>query len=114
MELTSQGVGTYWYQAPECFETGTKARICSKVDVWSAGVILYEILYGQRPFGHNMPQERVLKEQVIVNATAVNFPSKPNVSQDCREFIKKCLEYSQDNRWDVFEAFNSNFLTGKK
>lgn len=54
MELTSQGVGTYWYQAPECFENGAP-RISSKVDVWSAGVIFYEMLYGRRPFGHDMP-----------------------------------------------------------
>jgi tousled-like kinase len=53
MELTSQGVGTYWYLPPECFDQSPK--ISSKVDVWSAGVIFYEMLYGKKPFGHNMP-----------------------------------------------------------
>ena len=33
LELTSQGVGTYWYQAPECFDTGTIPKINSQVDV---------------------------------------------------------------------------------
>lgn len=34
IELTSQGVGTYWYQAPECFQTGhLPPRISSKVDI---------------------------------------------------------------------------------
>ena len=113
MELTSQGVGTYWYQAPECFELGNP-RISSKVDVWSAGVIFFELLYGRRPFGHNMPQERVLKDQVIVHATSVTFPPKPFVSTECKEFIRKCLEHDQDQRWDVFEAFNSTYLQAKK
>ena len=115
MELTSQGVGTYWYQAPECFETGTSPpKINNKVDVWSAGVILFEMIYGQKPFGHNMPQEKVLSDQVIVKATSVTFPNKPVVSPECKEFIKKCLEYRQEDRWDVLEAFNSPFVQGKR
>ena len=115
MELTSQGVGTYWYQAPECFETGTAPpKISSKVDVWSAGVILYEMIYGQKPFGHNMPQEKVLSEQIIINATSVTFPAKPAISNECKEFIKKCLEYKQEDRWDVNDACNSAFVTSKR
>lgn len=115
LELTSQGVGTYWYQAPECFETGSSPpKINSKVDVWSAGVIFFELLYGQKPFGNNMPQEKVLKDQVIVKATSVNFPNKPNVSSECKEYIRKCLEYNVDERWDVIEAFSSSYLQGKR
>lgn len=47
MELTSQGAGTYWYLPPECFIVGrTPPKITSKVDVWSIGVIFYQMLYG--------------------------------------------------------------------
>ena len=54
MELTSQGAGTYWYLPPECFERGEKPpQINNKVDVWAVGVILFQMLYGRRPFGHN-------------------------------------------------------------
>ena len=59
MELTSQGAGTYWYLPPECFEPGTP-KISSKVDVWSAGVIFFQMLYGKRPFGHDLSQVSVL------------------------------------------------------
>lgn len=45
MELTSQGAGTYWYLPPECFHMKgpNPPRISSKVDVWSAGVIFYQV-----------------------------------------------------------------------
>lgn len=47
LELTSQGVGTYWYLPPECFLTGDMPpAISSKVDIWSLGCIFYEMLFG--------------------------------------------------------------------
>lgn len=54
MELTSQGPGTLWYLPPETFHEQPMASC--KVDVWSAGVIFYELLYGRKPFCHGIPQ----------------------------------------------------------
>eukprot|EP00742_Colponemidia_sp_Colp-10_P009213 GILJ01010031.1.p1 GENE.GILJ01010031.1~~GILJ01010031.1.p1 ORF type:complete len:543 (-),score=104.09 GILJ01010031.1:117-1700(-) len=111
MELTSQGAGTYWYLPPECFETGRQPpMISSKVDVWSAGVIFYQMLYGQRPFGHNMSQEKILSERTITNATSVQFPPKPVVSAECKDFIRKCLSHRQELRFDVHGAYNDPYL----
>ena len=54
--LTSQGVGTYWYLPPECFQFGSDRapRISSKVDIFSIGVIFYQLVIGKKPFGHKM------------------------------------------------------------
>jgi len=104
VELTSQGVGTYWYLPPECFNP-KYPQISTKVDVWSVGVIFYELLYGCKPFGHNMSQERILKEGIILNLKDVEFPSKPSVSAETKDFIERCLEYFQENRIDVIEAW---------
>lgn len=58
IELTSIGVGTYWYLPPETFENGPDENIISeKVDVWSTGVIFFELLYGQKPFGNGMKKK---------------------------------------------------------
>jgi len=48
-ELTSRGAGTYWYLPPECFEA--RPVISSKVDVYSLGCIVFQMVYGKKPFG---------------------------------------------------------------
>ena len=47
VQLISQGVGTYWYLPPECFEDKKSVDISSKVDIWSVGVILFEMFLGK-------------------------------------------------------------------
>jgi calcium-dependent protein kinase len=39
--------GTLFYRAPEIFTGGGYDE---KVDVWSAGITLYETIYGKTPF----------------------------------------------------------------
>eukprot|EP00898_Chlorokybus_atmophyticus_P002224 jgi/Chlat1/3001/Chrsp2S04716 len=111
MELTSQGAGTYWYLPPECFEmSGKPPRISSKVDVWAAGVILYQMLYGRRPFGHDLSQEKILREETIVRSRGVEFPPKPVVSNEAKEFIRRCLTSKQQDRPDVLAAATDPYL----
>ena len=67
--------------------------INSKVDIWSVGVIFFEILFGQKPFGHDKSQQVILQDQIILNAREVFFPPKPLISDSCKDFIRKCLAY---------------------
>eukprot|EP00347_Sterkiella_histriomuscorum_P024033 403332537 len=114
IELTSQGVGTYWYQAPECFiNNGRPVHIDSKVDVWSVGVIFFELLFGQKPFGHDKSQQAILQDQTILNSREVVFPLRPTISDSCKDFIRKCLAYHQEDRYDVYEAYYSPYLKGQ-
>ena len=108
MELTSQGAGTYWYLPPECFEDN--ARISTKVDVWSMGVILYQMLFGKRPFGEGRSQERILQEGIIRHATQVDFPDVPKVSEEAKDFIRMCLTANQSLRPDIGELVNHRYV----
>lgn len=57
-----QVVGTYGYAAPEYIETG---HLKSQSDIWSFGVVLYEILTGRRVLERNRPtMEQKLLEWV--------------------------------------------------
>ncbi|KAJ8750344.1 hypothetical protein K2173_014259 [Erythroxylum novogranatense] len=114
MELTSQGAGTYWYLPPECFELSRTPLISSKVDVWSAGVLFYQMLFGRRPFGHDQTQERILREDTIIKARRVEFPSKPTVSGEAKELIRCCLTYNQAERPDVLTIAQDPYLTYSK
>uniref|UniRef100_A0A914R7L5 Protein kinase domain-containing protein n=1 Tax=Panagrolaimus davidi TaxID=227884 RepID=A0A914R7L5_9BILA len=107
IELTSQGAGTYWYLPPETFKD---AKISTKVDVWSVGIICYQCIYGKRPFGHDQTQRRILYEGTILKATVVNFPTKPIVSQIAQDFIRKCLQYEPSDRADALELSRHDFV----
>jgi tousled-like kinase len=115
MELTSQGAGTYWYLPPECFVIGKEPpRISSKVDVWSVGVIFYQCLYGKKPFGHNLSQASILKQNTMLNATDVNFPQKPTVSHEAKLFIQRCLTYRKEDRPGVLTLSDDPYFKPKK
>ncbi|KAJ0083232.1 hypothetical protein Patl1_30277 [Pistacia atlantica] len=142
MELTSQGAGTYWYLPPECFELSKTPLISSKsictvyltvglsrhmVDVWSAGILFYQMLFGRRPFGHDQTQERILREDTIIKARKVEFPSRPAVSNEAKtpvmhffisflgysmqDLIRRCLTYNQAERPDVLTLAQEPYLT---
>ncbi|KAK9144772.1 hypothetical protein Sjap_004675 [Stephania japonica] len=55
-------VGTYGYAAPDYVETG---HLTTKSDVWSFGVVLYEVLTGRQSLDRNRPRmEQKLLEWV--------------------------------------------------
>ncbi|KAI4809717.1 serine/threonine-protein kinase tousled-like 1-B isoform X2 [Gymnodraco acuticeps] len=111
MDLTSQGAGTYWYLPPECFVVGKEPpKISNKVDVWSVGVIFFQCLYGRKPFGHNQSQQDILQENTILKATEVQFPAKPQATTEAKAFIRRCLAYRKEDRFDVHQLCSDSYL----
>ncbi|KAK4757820.1 hypothetical protein SAY87_019121 [Trapa incisa] len=51
--VSTAGVGTLGYAAPDYIESG---HLTSKSDVWSFGVVLYEVLTGRRSLDMNRPK----------------------------------------------------------
>merc|ERR1711871_351591 len=102
IELTSQGAGTYYYLPPECFER-QNPRITPKVDVWSLGVIVYQMLCGRKPFGDGQSQERILADGLILNAdrNQVTFPENIKLSDEAKNFVRACLTRDHRIRPDV-------------
>ena len=52
--------------------------------------------------------------QTMLNVRGVEFPSKPQVSNEAKDFIRRCLEPRQSDRPDVVQICASAYLRQKK
>jgi serine/threonine protein kinase len=72
--------GTIAYMPPEALMTDTSGRYLydydEKSDVWSAGVILYEMCYSESPF-HNTESIEELEREIIGTQGITEFPRTP-------------------------------------
>lgn len=78
--------GTPLNMAPEILE---KKLYNVKADIWSLGVILFELITGFPPFKANTKSE--LKANI--KKGEFKLPKEYDVSMECLDFINKCLQY---------------------
>ena len=111
-DLTSQGTGTYFYLPPECFLMDDNIKINQKVDIWSLGIIVYEMLFGNKPFNNDLSPNKYVKEKIYENMKDLSFENNYNVkiSEECKIFLRKCLEVNIEKRYDAIDAMNSSFI----
>jgi tousled-like kinase len=88
--------------------------VSPKVDIWSIGVIFFEMLYGEKPFGQGVSQNKMLREGTILNALKVEFPpqtpKKYKVSEDAKDFIRGCLKYNPEERLGPVEIYEHSYI----
>jgi serine/threonine protein kinase len=86
----SDGRGTASYKAPEQIE-GEKAHY--SLDLWAFGVILYEMLLGERPFTTGkIGNESQRFNELLRQIKEVVIPEKINtISEPYQAIIRKCL-----------------------
>jgi serine/threonine kinase 32 len=77
--------------APELI-SGT-GYFCS-VDWWSLGVIMFEMIYGERPFRTKMRKQ-------LIKKGCYRFPSGVQTTQDCRDAIAAFLRMDAHTRLGV-------------
>ena len=106
-KLTQQGfiVGTTEYMAPEQF----RQQVEKKSDVWSLGVLTYELLTGYMPFDANNPvtmRAKIEKGEFTKPRIMV-----PQVSDKLNYVIEKSLQVNTANRISAAEI--QSLFTGK-
>jgi tRNA A-37 threonylcarbamoyl transferase component Bud32/tetratricopeptide (TPR) repeat protein len=93
-----QLVGTVQYMSPEQCEADP-LDIDTRSDVYSLGIVLYELLCGQLPYDlHQVPvfeATRVIRNQVPPRPSKVN----PKLRGDLETIVLKALEKDRDRRY---------------
>lgn len=98
--------GSPLYMAPEIM---TKSYN-NQTDLWSIGMILYEMLYGFHPLSHctnlNDLESEMNKE---LHIPPLNNPNK-NISPECLELLKKLLQKDINKRITWADFFNDPWI----
>jgi len=83
-DMTQTMVGSPIYMAPEVLK-GLIYDI--RADIWSLGVILYEMIYGLCPY----EESTIPKLVTLIDNSILRFPSDVQVSDSIKTLIKKML-----------------------
>ncbi|KAG0461732.1 hypothetical protein HPP92_022029 [Vanilla planifolia] len=106
-------VGTHGYAAPEYIETG---HLTAKSDVWSFGVVLYELLTGRRPLETNRPaNEQKLLEWVkqfsieskgfkMIMDPRLKYQYSLKVAREVAKLANSCLAKQAKERPSISEV----------
>jgi serine/threonine protein kinase len=100
-EMTKSIVGSPIYMAPELLQG---KYYCSKADIWSLGVLLYELLHGHCPYeDHSIPA-------LLNRIKTTTLKIAPEISQELRSLLEGMLVFNSSSRisWnDLFKRLKT-------
>ena len=99
--------GTVEYMSPEIVN---KQKYGKEIDMWSLGVLLYEMLHGYSPFNKDCVQnnDALIIHKIKDSLDYIEF--KKGISEDCKELILSLLNPNAENRLKIDELFSSKFV----
>eukprot|EP01103_Thecamoeba_quadrilineata_P015964 TRINITY_DN51_c3_g1_i1.p1 TRINITY_DN51_c3_g1~~TRINITY_DN51_c3_g1_i1.p1 ORF type:complete len:691 (+),score=170.42 TRINITY_DN51_c3_g1_i1:50-2122(+) len=98
-------VGTTYWMAPEVIRAKDYGP---KVDVWSLGVMGFEMVEGQPPYINEPNNIRALF--MIASQGLPPFSAPEGLNQDCVDFVRLCCVIDQDQRQTSTELLSHPFL----
>ncbi|EAY03521.1 CAMK family protein kinase [Trichomonas vaginalis G3] len=93
--------GTPLYMAPELVQ---EYPYTEKIDIWSLGIILYELYYGKPPYFTDSMYNLI---KMIINEP-ITWPGP--ISDEFKDFILKALVKDPDSRWSCEQLLNHPWI----
>ena len=97
--------GTTEYMSPELVNHEGYGK---EIDVWSLGILLYEMIHGYSPFRPNKPKFN--EKDVMENIINHNLIFEKEISDECKELIYHLLDPNINMRYRVEDIYNSSFV----
>lgn len=95
--------GTPFYVSPEMYNF---QPYTSKVDMWSVGIILYELVTRRNPFARKQDIGR-MKVGIAAYLNQSKNVVVPGVSSELETLIASLLQFDSDDRMDFAEYYSS-------
>lgn len=105
--------GYIYYSAPELHMENSLNT--EKVDIWSLGIVAYELSKGETPFSSF--SEMVLVKKLVNKDYTLKIGTEDGFSQKFSDFIRDCLCHDHSTRPSAEKLLKSNFIKlskGKK
>jgi len=106
MTKTSALMGSPLYMSPEQLQS--PKDVDARSDIWALGVILYELLKGECPFGGETLPELVAK--ILSTAPTPLRALQPQLPAGLEAVIGKCLERDRNRRYASIGALASDLV----
>lgn len=96
--LTRTGlkVGTLYYMSPE--QIVTPKEVDNRTDIYSTGIVLYEMLTGQLPFNTDTESDFVIQKEIVDNRFPDPRSFYPHVSEYMTKLIFSMTDKDRDKR----------------
>ena len=104
-----EGYGTLSYVAPEVL---LRTPYNKEIDMWSMGIILYQMLCGKLPFTGN--KEEIIAKKIVFEPLEFDEDLWELRSRKVIDLIKKCLEKEPEERITIDEFIKHPWFTKNK
>lgn len=105
LDITSTRLGTLGYCAPEILD-GTNLNYNNLIDIWSIGIVLFEMLNGCLPFQSKNLSD--LKTEIMLKSGKL-LQFREAVPEDLQQLIQHMVEPVVRNRLTFKQFFKFNF-----
>jgi serine/threonine protein kinase len=99
-------LGTPLYLAPEILMS---QNYNEKVDIWSLGIMAYELCAGVYPFEFEENEESLFTA-ILTQKISFDTPALKKLSPDAVDFLQKCLQRNMNDRSDAEKLLEHDWI----